>query len=57
MSMSTSEYVQHFLAVSYLYFRLTDQALADITEEDVEDLLDILNAGSCPTSCPDQHVV
>ena len=55
--MSTSEYVQHFLAVSYLYFRLTDQALADITEEDVEDLLDILNAGSCPTSCPDQHVV
>lgn len=57
MPMSTSEYISHFLAVSYLYFQLTDKALDNLTAEDMEDLLEIINAGNSPTSCPDQHVV
>ena len=54
--MTTKEYVDQFLAISYLYFQLTDKTAADITIDEMEDLLDMINAGNGPTSCPDQHV-
>jgi hypothetical protein len=54
--MSTKEYVDQFMAISYLYFQLTDKTSADITLDEMEDLLEMINAGNYPTSCPDQYV-
>lgn len=54
--MSTRDYIEQFLAISYLYFQLTDKTSADITMDEMQDLLEMINASNGPTTCPDQHV-
>ena len=54
--MSSKEYIDRFLAVSYLYLQLTGKSPVDINVTELEDLLEIINDGHCPTACPDQYV-
>lgn len=56
MHMNRQETVNRFLAVSYLYFRLTDKSSEYINEQELEELIEYLNAGNEPVLCPDQHI-
>lgn len=56
MHMRRQEIINRFIAVSYLYFRLTDSAAGVLSPVDLEELLEIVNAGNDPMLCPDQHI-
>jgi hypothetical protein len=54
--MGRQETINRFLAVSYLYFRLTDKSCEEPPPVDLEELLEIVNAGNEPIPGPDQHI-
>lgn len=54
--MSRQETINRFMAVSYLYFQLTDRCPEDLSPDDLADLLEIINAENDPGLCPDQHI-
>jgi len=54
--MSRQETINRFMAVSYLYFRLTDKCPEHLSPADLQELLEIINAENDPRLCPDQHI-
>lgn len=54
--MSKQEYIDRFLAASWLYFRLRDKSGRDINQEDVEEMVELIDADYAPMLCPDQHI-
>lgn len=54
--MNRQETINRFLAISYLYFRLTEKSSEHINAEDLEELIEYLNTGNEPVLCPDQHI-
>ncbi|MEJ2761876.1 MAG: hypothetical protein P8126_10200 [Gammaproteobacteria bacterium] len=54
--MNRREIINRFLAVSYLYFRLTNNSAEYINAEELEELIEYLNVGNEPVLCPDQHI-
>lgn len=53
--MKRSDYIEHFLAISSLYFEGPAAWPHAATEEDLLDLLDALDAMYAPALCPDQQ--
>jgi len=54
--MSRQDTINRFMAVSYLYFQLTDKCPEALSPDDLADLLEIINAENDPGLCPDQHI-
>jgi hypothetical protein len=54
--MNRQETINRFLAVSFLYFRLTDKSSEYINAEELEELVEIINADNQPMLCPDQCI-
>ena len=52
--MSKYEFVQRFLSASYLYFQLTEKTAADIPEQDLRELLEVINMDGDLMLCTDQ---
>ena len=49
--------VQRFLALSYLYFRLTDKTAGDTDSEQLIEFIESINDCSQPLMSPEQHLV
>jgi hypothetical protein len=54
--MNRQETINRFLAVSFLYLRLTDKSSEYINTEELEELVEIINADNQPMLCPDQCI-
>ena len=54
--MNRQESINRFIAVSYLYFRLTDKSSEYINAEELEELIEVINADNEPMLCPDQYI-
>lgn len=52
--MNRQEIINRFLAVSFLYLRLTDKSSEYIDTEELEELVETINADNQPMLCPDQ---
>jgi len=56
MKMTRTEFIDRFLAISYLYFQLADNNSNEVSAIEIEEWVEIINAGNEPMMCPDQHV-
>jgi hypothetical protein len=56
LTMNRQETINRFLAVSYLYLRLTDKSVEYINAEELEELVEVINADNEPMLCPDQYI-
>lgn len=54
--MNNKEYIEHFLALSYLHFQLTGTHSENASYEEMAELWEALNDSNEPGLCPDQHV-
>jgi hypothetical protein len=54
--MNRQETINRFLSVSFLYLRLTDKSSEYINTEELEELVEIINADNQPMLCPDQCI-
>jgi len=52
--MSKQEYIDHFLAASWLYFHLTGKTSEDVNQMDMEEMMELIDTESIPMLCPDQ---
>ena len=48
--------IERFLALSELYFRLTDKTASDVSSEEMEEFLEAINECSPPSMSPEQYV-
>lgn len=49
-------HIQRFLALSELYFRLTDKTASDVSSEEMKEFLEFINDCSPPLMSPEQYV-
>ena len=56
MKMTRTEFIDRFLAISYLYFQIADNNSNEVSAIEIEEWVEIINAGNEPMMCPDQHV-
>lgn len=52
--MTTEESLHRFMAVSWLYLRLTEKSSDYLGAAELEELIAIINAENEPQMCPDQ---
>lgn len=54
--MTRQEIITRFLALSWLYFRLTDRTAAEIEHDELVEMLELINAGNEPMMWSEQHI-
>lgn len=51
----SDKHIQRFLALTELYFRLTEKSAAEVSASEVEEFLDAINDGP-PLLSPEQNI-